>query len=103
MTNANEVQVGGNHYKKEGGEQHWDRVHRLGMNWYAANVTKYVERYKEKNGLEDLRKAQHYLSKLIEVETLSTQRAAKAGYGSVMSGGAPDRARHPYERIDERN
>lgn len=33
-----------------------------------GNVIKYVYRYKNKNGLEDLRKAQWYLNKLIEHE-----------------------------------
>jgi hypothetical protein len=28
---------------------------------------KYISRWKNKNGVEDLKKAQHYLSKLIEV------------------------------------
>lgn len=32
----------------------------------AANVLKYICRWKKKNGLEDLRKAQWYLNKLIE-------------------------------------
>ena len=32
----------------------------------AGNVIKYVWRYKGKNGLEDLRKAEHYLHWLIE-------------------------------------
>lgn len=33
---------------------------------YAGNVIKYVWRYKGKNGLEDLKKAKHYLEWLIE-------------------------------------
>ncbi len=87
---ANARQEGGNHYKNNGrGEQHWDRVHRLGMNWFAANVTKYVERYPRKNGLEDLKKARHYLDKLIEVEEQKYQAKEldKAGYGAVMQEG----------------
>lgn len=32
-----------------------------------GNIIKYVWRYKDKNGLEDLKKAQWYLNKLIEV------------------------------------
>lgn len=32
----------------------------------TANVLKYICRWKKKNGLEDLRKAQWYLNKLIE-------------------------------------
>jgi hypothetical protein len=33
-----------------------------------GNVIKYVSRWRDKGGLDDLRKAQHYLQKLIEVE-----------------------------------
>lgn len=65
---ADKTQVGGDHYKQEGGEQHWDRVARLKMSWYSANVTKYMERWPLKNGLQDLYKARHYLEKQIEVE-----------------------------------
>lgn len=69
---ANDKQVGGNHYKK-GGEEHWDRQWRLyGRGYFVGCITKYVERYHEKNGVQDLQKAQHFLEKLIEVE----QRAA---------------------------
>ena len=65
---ANNKQVGGNHYKK-GGEEHWDRQWRLyGRGYFVGCITKYVERYHEKNGLEDLQKAAHFLEKLIELE-----------------------------------
>ena len=69
---ANERQVGGKHYKK-GGEEHWDRQWRLyGRGYFVGCITKYVERYHEKNGLQDLQKAQHFLEKLIELETISS-------------------------------
>jgi len=65
---ANSKQVGGNHYKK-GGEEHWDRQWRLyGRGYFVGCITKYVERYHEKNGIQDLQKAQHFLDKLIELE-----------------------------------
>ena len=65
---ANERQIGGNHYKK-GGEEHWDRQWRLyGRGYFVGCITKYVERYHEKNGLQDLEKAKHFLDKLIELE-----------------------------------
>lgn len=32
-----------------------------------GNIFKYVSRYEHKNGVEDLRKAQWYLNKLVEV------------------------------------
>ena len=65
---ANERQVGGSHYKSaDGGEEHWDRVARLKLDYFQACTTKYIERWKKKNGLEDLKKAQHYLQKYIEL------------------------------------
>ena len=36
------------------------------MNFCEGNIIKYVTRYKEKNGVEDLRKARVYLDALIE-------------------------------------
>lgn len=37
--------------------------------FYIANVLKYTSRYKNKNGLEDLKKARFYIDKLIELES----------------------------------
>lgn len=66
---ANERQIGGNHYKK-GGEEHWDRQWRLfGRGYFIGCITKYVERYPEKNGVQDLEKARHFIDKLIELES----------------------------------
>lgn len=69
MIKCNDIQVGGTHYRTISGEQHWDRVWRLyGRGYFVGNITKYLERYHEKNGVEDLHKAKHYLEKLIELE-----------------------------------
>ena len=38
------------------------------LEWEVGNVIKYISRYKLKNGLEDLRKAQKYLELLIDRE-----------------------------------
>lgn len=66
---ANDKQVGGDHYRKVPGEQHWDRIYRLyGRGYFVGCATKYAERYYEKNGKEDLEKAVHFLQKLIELE-----------------------------------
>lgn len=62
----NDIQIGGSHYNKDG-EQHWDRAWRLGWDFYQYQITKYVERWKAKNGLEDLKKAQHFLNKYVEL------------------------------------
>lgn len=60
------MQVAGNHYQEP--IQVWDFVHSNGIGYLAGNVIKYVARYKKKGGTEDLRKAQHYLVKLLEEE-----------------------------------
>ena len=69
---ANDTQVGGNHYRQAaslGNEQHWDRQWRLhGRGYFIGQITRYVERYHLKNGLQDLDKAQHYIQKLKELE-----------------------------------
>lgn len=71
MASANERQVGGTHYtdSAKGGEQHWDMMWRLYREaWFVGNITKYILRYRNKNGIEDLKKIRHYLDKLIELE-----------------------------------
>lgn len=75
---ANERQVGGTHYKV-GGEEHWDRVHRLGLDYFQAQITKYVERWTFKNGVEDLEKARHFLDKYIELKRLPEIIRVKGG------------------------
>ena len=59
------------HYNQEGIEC-IDAIHACtgeGFNTYLqGNILKYLWRYRYKNGIEDLKKAQWYLIKLIEVE-----------------------------------
>lgn len=64
-TRANDIQVGGNHYASE--YQHWDWAINVGMGYLESAATKYVLRWRKKNGKEDLGKARHYVQKLIEV------------------------------------
>ena len=68
---ANQRQVGGEHYNAHGRKdiQHWDIVHIFGLGYFEGQITKYLFRWKSKNGLQDLEKARHYLDKLIELET----------------------------------
>ena len=58
------VQVGGDHYK-DNTIQVWDAIHDWGLGYFSGNVIKYVARHQKKNGVEDLKKARHYLDKLI--------------------------------------
>lgn len=47
------MKANGAHYKLSEGEEHHKRVLRLGLNWYAANITKYAERGPHKGTLID--------------------------------------------------
>ena len=72
MTEANKRQVGGDHYMNMGVQpwkamESWMTDEQL-IGFMMGNVIKYVARWQDKNGIEDLRKASHYLEKLIEVE-----------------------------------
>ena len=63
---ANNYQVGGNHYMEQS-IQPWDFIVSQDMGFLEGNIVKYVARYKYKDGVSDLEKALHYLTKLIEV------------------------------------
>lgn len=54
-----------NHYKA-GKITPIDYILDQNMDFLEGNVIKYVSRYKNKNGVEDLKKARWYLDKLIE-------------------------------------
>jgi hypothetical protein len=60
-------QVGGDHYQMA--IQPIDYITKNQLGYIEGNIIKYVSRYKNKNGIEDLKKAQHYLEMLIEEVT----------------------------------
>lgn len=60
-------QVGGNHYKQYK-IQPVEYAMANNLNYCQANAVKYVTRYKDKGGIEDLKKAIHNLEILIELE-----------------------------------
>ncbi len=64
---ATDMQVGGNHYKNMK-IQPINYIQANDLGFCAGNVVKYVSRYQSKNGVEDLRKAKHYIELLIEAE-----------------------------------
>jgi hypothetical protein len=65
---ANSLQVGGSHYRDKA-IQPWDYIASNNIGYLEGNIVKYVSRWQAKGGLEDLKKAQHYLTKLIEVNS----------------------------------
>ena len=62
---ALDKQPGGDHYQKRA-IQPIEYIIKNGMNFLEGNVIKYVTRYKDKGGKQDLEKAIHYLELLLE-------------------------------------
>jgi hypothetical protein len=62
---AKQMQIGGSHYIKHK-IQPWDVWEDWKLDPWLCNVIKYVHRHDSKNGLEDLKKAQHYLNFAIQ-------------------------------------
>jgi hypothetical protein len=63
----NDIQIGGDHYKTKT-IQPWDFIAANKLGYFEGNVVKYVSRWRDKGGVDDLRKARHYLDKLLEIE-----------------------------------
>ena len=64
---ASETQVAGNHYSKLK-IQPMEYCLQNDLNYGQSNAIKYITRYKDKNGIEDLKKAIHCIELLIEFE-----------------------------------
>jgi hypothetical protein len=64
---TNKSQVGGTHYRTKTGMQHWDLMAAHGVGYLEGQASRYVFRWRKKNGIEDLQKARHFLLKIIEV------------------------------------
>lgn len=60
-------QVGGTHYT-DLAIQPWEVITRNKMGFFDGNALKYIMRFRDKNGVEDLKKAIHYLEELIRQE-----------------------------------
>ena len=64
---ALDVQVGGDHYKKKA-IQPVQYCMANGIGFMEGCVIKYVSRWRDKGGIQDLEKARHFLDMLIEYE-----------------------------------
>lgn len=99
-------QVGGTHYR-DMEIQPWDAM-RAWMSpvefrgFLRGNAIKYLARCDKKGGLEDLRKARHYLDQLIEHE-LATSAVQPDALAEVFNREAVRRSRgfHPQEVPNE--
>lgn len=76
-TEPNQVQVGGNHYQSF--VQHWDFVANNSIPYHEGNATRYLSRWRKKNGVQDLEKALHYVDKIISLFDEGVRLPARAG------------------------
>lgn len=66
-TSALTMQIGGTHYK-DLVIQPAEYIHKNSIGFIEGSVIKYVTRWRDKGGLQDLYKAIHFLELLIEME-----------------------------------
>ena len=62
---ANEQQIGGGHYK-DMAIQPIEFITKNNIPFIEGNIIKYICRWRAKGGVEDLKKARHYLDMLID-------------------------------------
>lgn len=72
MENPLLTQVGGVHYKVAA-IQPVEYIHANELGFFEGTVLKYITRWKRKGGLEDLKKARHFLDIKIALEEGSTK------------------------------
>jgi len=65
---ANDTQHGGTHYKQFKGCEPWDVITAWKLGYLDGTALKYIARWRDKGGVQDLKKAIHFLQKTIEVE-----------------------------------
>ena len=73
---ALDVQEGGSHYK-DMPVKPVEYIHKNGIGYFEGCVIKYVSRWRKKNGIEDLKKARHFLDLLIEFEAKQQEATCK--------------------------
>lgn len=65
---ANDKQIGGDHYKKYGNLQPWDVIIAWNLGYLDGTALKYIARWRDKGGINDIKKAIHFLEKFVETE-----------------------------------
>ena len=67
-----------------------DYIESHAFDFLEGNVIKYVSRYESKNGLEDLKKAEWYLKRLIKREENKSKLHDVSLYKSLLESNEPD-------------
>lgn len=72
MASALNEQIAGGHYKDRK-IQPIEFISANGLNFCEGSIVKYIVRWRQKNGIEDLLKIKHYVDLLIELEGLNEE------------------------------
>lgn len=67
MSSALDIQISGSHYKNYP-IQPVEYIHANKIPFIEGCIIKYVTRWRDKGGVKDLEKAQHFIALLIELE-----------------------------------
>ena len=74
MIDALQVQIGGEHYRDQK-IQPIEYIHANNLPFIEGCVVKYITRWREKGGIQDLQKVRHYLDLLMQLEGANDQLA----------------------------
>lgn len=90
MDSPSSYQIGGDHYALKT-VQPWDAMEswmstEAFSGFLLGNCIKYLSRYRDKNGVQDLEKCKHYLAKLIEIEMAESILQFQAGREAAICG-----------------
>jgi hypothetical protein len=78
MSIVNKTQIGGTHYQVSAGKmQHWDVCAQFGVRYLEGCTTKYISRWRKKDGRIGLQKAGHFIDKIIELHRMGDYPAPK--------------------------
>lgn len=78
VVHPNQKQIAGDHYQAT--VQHWDFVECNNLPYLEGNATKYLARWRKKNGRQDLQKALHYCEKLRSLAAVMRRPKAHVSY-----------------------
>lgn len=80
---ALDIQIGGSHYRNKG-IQPIELIVALNLNFIEGNIVKYITRYKEKNGVQDIIKCIHYSQLAIELKCIRHNIDIHNNYALVL-------------------
>ena len=85
---ADDKQIAGDHYKKLDPEP-WNVIIKWNLGYLEGTALKYIARWRDKGGIDDIKKAIHFLEKLVELNTpVSNNLPSSEGtkYGNGVTG-----------------